>query len=89
MILTHTHISASQILKRNQRIKRKPLYIGSDAWIGARSIIYPRVARIGEGAIIGAGAVVHENVNKWDVLFGNPATVISKRIKNPSKIHNR
>ena len=39
----------------------KPVYIANDVWLGARSIILPGV-RIGEGAIVGAGAVVTKDV---------------------------
>jgi len=83
LILTHTHISASRILKEKQRMKRQYLLIESDAWIGSKAIIYPRVKKIGRGAIIGAGSVVFEDVEDWQILVGNPAKVISRRIDPP------
>lgn len=83
MILTHVHVSASRISKREQKMKRQSLSIGADAWIGARSIIYPRVREIGKGAIIGAGSVVCERVENWQIMFGNPAVVLSRRINPP------
>lgn len=55
-------------LKRNRwqakySYSSKPNYvkIGNDVWIGARAIILPAVT-IGDGAIIGAGAVVTNDV---------------------------
>jgi len=43
--------------------------------IGANSTILPGI-EIGEGAVIGAGAVVTKNVPKGKIAFGNPARVI-------------
>lgn len=43
--------------------------------IYAGAIILPRL-RIGEGAVIGAGAVVRDHVAPWTVVAGNPARVI-------------
>jgi len=42
--------------------------------------ILPRI-EIGEGAIVGAGAVVTENVPPYTIVVGNPAKVI-KKVKN-------
>lgn len=56
--------------------ERCPLRIGDEVWIGMRSIILPRVARIGDRAIIGAGAVVTREVPPRAVVAGNPARVI-------------
>ena len=56
-----------------------PLHIAGDVWIGARAIILPGCARIGHGAIIGAGAVVTKDVPDWAVIGGNPAQIIKYR----------
>lgn len=55
-----------------------PVTIGNDVWIGGRVIILPGVT-IGDGAIIGAGSVVSKNVTAYDIVAGNPATVIRNR----------
>ena len=47
--------------------------IGSDCWIGASAII---LAEVGDGATIGAGAVVVHNIPPRVVAVGNPARVI-------------
>jgi len=55
-----------------------PVTIGNDVWIGARCVIFKGVS-IGDGAIIGAGAVVREDIPPFAVAGGNPATVIRYR----------
>jgi virginiamycin A acetyltransferase len=52
--------------------------LGSDVWIGTRAIICGR-ARIGHGAVIGAGAVVRREVPPYAVAIGNPAQVVRYR----------
>lgn len=51
--------------------------IESDAWIGAGAIILPNVT-IGEGAVVGAGAVVIKDVPPYTVVAGVPAKEIKK-----------
>ena len=56
-----------------------PLCIGHDVWIGLRAIILPRCGRIGDGAVIGAGAVVTRDVPPFAIVAGNPGRVIGER----------
>ncbi len=53
--------------------------IGNDVWIGANAIIMPEVAAIGDGAIIGAGAVVNKDIPPYAIVLGNPARIIGYR----------
>ncbi len=57
----------------------KPIFIGNNVWIGANATILPGV-RIGDGAIVAAGAVVTKNVPSNVIVGGVPATII-KRIE--------
>ncbi len=56
----------------------RPVIIESDVWIGTRSIILPGV-RIGQGSIVGAGAVVSRDVPPYSIVAGNPAKVVRSR----------
>ena len=58
--------------------------VGHDVWIGVGSIVLPNVT-IGDGAVIGAGSVVHQDVPPYAIVGGNPAQVIAFRFK-PSLI---
>lgn len=60
----------------------KTIIIGDDVWIGGHVIILPGV-NIGNGAVVGAGAVVTRDVPEYAVVGGNPAKVI--RFRNGEK----
>jgi putative colanic acid biosynthesis acetyltransferase WcaF len=57
---------------------RLPIEIGDQAWVCADAFIGPG-RKVGEGAIIGAAAVVVADVPAWQVVGGNPARVIKTR----------
>jgi acetyltransferase-like isoleucine patch superfamily enzyme len=63
-------------------LNRPPLEIGHDVWIGSNAIICPRVRKIGNGAIIGAGSVVTKDVPPYTIIAGNPAKIIRKRFSD-------
>ena len=56
----------------------KSVKIGDHAWLGARCLVLPGVT-IGEGAVVGAGAVVSKDVPPFSVVAGVPAKVIGTR----------
>jgi acetyltransferase-like isoleucine patch superfamily enzyme len=55
-----------------------PIHLGRGSWIGVRALLMPGV-RIGEGAVVGAGAVVTSNVAPYDIVAGVPARTVRKR----------
>ncbi len=69
-ILTHD-------LTRGVRLHTR---IGKNCFIGARSIILPGIS-VGDGSIVGAGAVVTRDVPAYTIVAGNPAKVIRTDIK--------
>jgi len=56
-----------------------PLEIGNDVWIGSRAIIMPNVRKIGDGAVVAAGAVVNKDVPPYAIVCGNPARIARYR----------
>lgn len=62
-----------------ETIIRTKCTVSDDVWIGAASIILPRVTNIGRGAVIAAGSVVTTNVPPYAIVAGNPAKVIRFR----------
>lgn len=52
-----------------------PIVIGNDVFIGARAMIL-RGVTIGDGAVVGAGAVVTHDVPAGARVAGNPARII-------------
>ena len=56
----------------------KNTIIGNDVWIGHNAIVLGGV-KIGDGAIIGAGAVVTKDVEPYAIVGGVPAKVIKYR----------
>lgn len=57
---------------------RGPVRIGSDVWLGRGSVVLSGVT-IGDGAVIGARAVVAKDVRPYAVVVGNPATEVRRR----------
>ena len=53
--------------------------VGNDVFIGHNAIILPSATHIGDGAYIGAGAVVQKPVPPYAVVIGNPARVVKYR----------
>lgn len=66
-------------------VSRGNISVGDDVWIGYRSVILSGV-RIGQGAVIGAGAVVTRDVPPYGVVGGVPARLI--RYRFPEAVTN-
>ncbi|MEV4495477.1 CatB-related O-acetyltransferase [Micromonospora arborensis] len=54
--------------------------VGNDVWFGYQATVMPGV-RIGDGAIIAAGAVVTADVPPYTIVGGNPAKAIRRRFE--------
>ena len=55
-----------------------PPIIGNDVWIGSTAVVLQGV-NIGDGAIVGAGAIVTKDVPPYAVVVGNPAKIVKYR----------
>lgn len=72
------HYSRLDIPISRQGLKRSPVTIKDDVWIGSHAVITAGVT-ISRGAVIAAGAVVTRDVPDYSVVAGVPARIISKR----------
>ena len=74
LILTRSHeVGTSE--QRALTLLVKPVNVGSGVWLGSRSTILPGVT-IGDGAIVAAGSVVHQDVPPNTLVAGVPARVV-------------
>lgn len=58
----------------DQPNRNRPINIGSDVWIGYGVRVLSEI-NIGDGAIIGAGAVIAKDVPPYAVVVGNPQVI--------------
>ncbi|RGP50664.1 acetyltransferase [Rhodococcus erythropolis] len=63
---------------------RDSVEIGTDVWIGACSVILSGV-KIGDGAVIGAGSVVTNDVESFSVNVGVPARKVAERFESDAQ----
>lgn len=78
MILTSIHNYEGEKLPYDNTVIVKNINIGDCVWFGNRVTVVGNI-NIGEGAIIGAGAVVTKDVPPLAIVGGNPAKVIKYR----------
>jgi len=66
------------IPEEEQCVIRGVVILEKDVFIGTNAIIHPNVT-IGEGAIIGSGGLVLQDVEPWTINVGVPVRVIGYR----------
>ena len=64
--------------KKDHPLITKPIVVHDFAWVAADAFV-PMGGTIGEGAIVGARAVVNRDVEPWTIVAGNPAKFIKRR----------
>lgn len=74
---SHTEGGREQAIY-NAPVEFKPVVIEDDADVGVGAILLPGVT-VGQGAQVGAGAVVTADVPAYHVVAGNPARVLRER----------
>lgn len=85
-------VSTSPVFCEGKNVMKKNFYnhhycssertvIGDDVWIGNNCLIKQGV-KVGNGAIIGMGAVVTKDVLPYSIIGGNPAKLIRMRFDN-------
>lgn len=56
-----------------------PIIIENQAWVGAGAFVGMGIT-VAEGSVVGARAALFKSTQPWDVVGGNPAKFIKKRI---------
>ena len=64
-----------------------PITVGDHAWIAADAFVHPGVT-IGEGAVIGARAVVTKDMPAWMVCAGHPCQPMKPRVMKETTAEN-
>ncbi|MBB3255238.1 maltose O-acetyltransferase [Paraburkholderia bannensis] len=72
-------LTASHGLGDSQwRTYSREIRIDDYAWIATNATILPGV-HVGEGAVVGAGAVVRSDVAPYTIVVGNPAVALARK----------
>lgn len=74
LIITTSH-EPGHPMRRAGTLRGQPVKVGDGAWLGARCVILPGVV-VGEGAVVGACALVSRDVPPHTVVAGVPARII-------------
>lgn len=80
VIMTENHEYEGKAIPYDETFRVKDVTIGDFAWLGINVTILPGT-RIGRGAIIQAGSVVHGEIPDYAIAGGNPAKVFAYRNK--------
>jgi len=68
---------------RAQPTEERPIVIEDDVWLGASTIVLGGVT-IGQGSVVGAGAVVTHSLPPYSIARGVPAQVVGVRGDGPA-----
>lgn len=74
--ISHGVMFTNDRMPPQPREKWEPTLVKRKAMIGTGAVLLP--VTIGEGAVVGAGAVVTKDVPDYTVVAGNPARVVKK-----------
>lgn len=73
----HVFENPAELIKK-QGFTNKGITIGNDCWLGTGVKVLDGVS-LGEGSVIGAGAVVTKDIPAYSVAVGVPAKIVSRR----------
>lgn len=80
----YNHGTAAEHPVRMQPLQSKgDIIIGDDAWLGVGVIVLDG-AKIGTGAVIGAGSIVTRDIPDYAIAVGTPAQVVKMRTSTPA-----
>ena len=78
LIIAQNHNYEGKKIPYDEAYVYKDIEIGDFVWLGSRVMILPGT-KIGEGAIIQGGSVVHGEIPPYAIAGGNPAKVFKYR----------
>lgn len=78
---SHGEDESPEIAPNKRKLVTHPVKIGNKVWIGENVVILAGT-EIGDGCIIGAGAVVKGKIPAGSIAVGMPAKVVKKWDKN-------
>lgn len=81
----HDFKSGHLIMERPSQDQK--IVIGRDSWIGANSVVVGGVT-IGEGSVIGAGAVVTRDTEPYSINVGVPARKVGERPRSQPEVNS-
>jgi len=77
---SHVHDRTDVPMVLQGETDHRPPVIADDVWIGRGAIVMPAVT-IGQGSIVGAGAVVTRDVPPYSIVAGVPARLVASRLE--------
>jgi acetyltransferase-like isoleucine patch superfamily enzyme len=66
------------VADREHTVAKGDIVVGHDVWLGSRATLMSGV-RVGDGAVVGACAVVTKDVPPYAIVAGNPARIVKYR----------
>lgn len=78
LLSTNHKFDRVDIPHTEQGLEEGKIVIGDDVWIGCKSTVLMGV-EIGDGCVVGAGAVVTKSLSPYSVSVGVPAKIIRMR----------
>ena len=79
VVMTAMHnYRGAQLIPYDEKELLRPVRIGTGTWVGIPAIIMPGVT-LGDGCIVGAGAVVAKSFAGGSIIAGNPGRQIGSR----------
>lgn len=74
----HLCTASHDVTRLLKPLIHRPIALGNYTWVAAEAFVGMGVT-VGEGAVIGARAVVAKDVSPWMIAVGNPAKAIKRR----------
>jgi acetyltransferase-like isoleucine patch superfamily enzyme len=74
---THNYSDIKTPIRKQGSVKEK-IIIEDNVWLAANVNVMPGI-RIGEGSVVGAGAVVTKDIPQYSIAVGVPARIIKNR----------